>query len=180
MIKFLSKFIVATATAFIVTVSAPTPAAALTAVNCATTFNRFHSESAVAGFNVAGSGMTFRGVQFVTMNHIYNPSVAPIHTPPSVPHRRASLSRSANGNEFSGNFSIVFPDRGNFDVDRAQLRITRGGVFSVRSITWNGTWGTLQGVTCYRGESEAIIVTGHTETTFWNFTMVPYKAVVLI
>lgn len=157
------------------TVGAALPAS--TPVACGTVLTDYHNR--FQWLELIGTRVTARGVHgfsSFTMENGYNVAAHPLHTPGAA--SRSIFTASKGATHFAGPFHEVFPGRGSSDVDRWEFWVYRTGALWLRSITWGGSWTSLQGVTCYRGPQSQLVVTGHISnpgfgTDFWTFVIRP-------
>ncbi|WP_342378112.1 hypothetical protein NVS55_02080 [Myxococcus stipitatus] len=127
---------------------------------------------------VIGTRVVSRGVfgfSSFTMQDAFQIETTPLHTAPAAGRADFIASRSGSS-AYTGYFHEVFPGRGNGDEDRWQFWIARSGAVSLRSVTWNGAWASVQNVTCYTGDTGQLVVVGTTVTPgfgmdFWTFVM---------
>jgi hypothetical protein len=151
-----------------------------TVVPCGTAFNTLYTTSDY--LKIFGTRVTSRGgsgFSSFTMSSAYSLSTTPLNTPAAASQSTFNANKGAFTN-FEGLFNEVFPGRGNNDVDRWDFWAYSSGALYLKSITWGGPsapWVALQGVVCYAGPQQQIIVTGTfdtpgTGTDFWNFVVV--------
>jgi hypothetical protein len=149
-------------------------------ISCGTAIDGYFTGATPPGdwLNIVGTRVTARGsfgFSSFTMRNGYQVATTPLHTSGAATQ---SVFTANKGNaHYTGPFHEVFPGRGNGDVDRWDFWASRSGAFWLRSITWNGAWQQLQGVTCYRGPGNQTVVTGHISnpgfgTDFWTFVLV--------
>jgi len=146
-------------------------------VSCGTAIDGYFNDTGVSWLDIIGGRVTARGglgFSSFTMADGYQLYANPLGTLGAS--TRSVFNAWKGSSHFTGPFHEVFPGRGNTDVDRWDFWASRYGTFWLRSITWGGTWGQLQGVTCYRGPQNQTIVTGYSHvagygTDFWTFVL---------
>lgn len=158
------------------------PAEASTPVSCATRVDAFlnASQSDAGWLTGIGTAVTARGwfgFSRFTMAQGYQVETKPLHTSAAATSSTFTLGYATASDAFTGELTEVLPGRGNGDEDRTAMWVGRGGNVWLRSITWNGGWVMLQGVVCYAGPGNQLVVTGHIDnpgfgSDFWSFVLV--------
>lgn len=154
-------------------------ASAATPVPCSDLIaNYLDADDAGADYlEIVGARVTARsdlGYSSFTMHREFQIETTPLHTPASVPFRLFT-ARRVDLNNYAGDFSEVFTDRGNGTEGHTSLWIRRGGFFWTRA-SGATTWRPITNVVCYSGPEDQIIVTGHIDglafgTEFWSFVI---------
>jgi hypothetical protein len=159
--------------------AAPASASPPPTIACGTAINDYFT-GALPGdwLEIIGARLTARGslgFSSFTMSNAYELSTTPLNTPAAAAQSKFTANKGTNN--YRGPFHEVFPGRGNNDVDQWDFWVYKTGEVWLRSITWNGAWGQLQGVTCSRTPQNQTTITGYTYTPgygtdYWLFVVV--------
>ena len=165
--------------ALLASMGASSKASAAEEVSCSTAINALMATNPLA-FYVFGTRATARnshGFSSFSMEDGFQIENVPVNDPEFPRHRTFAANRR-DARNYEGPFHEVFTDRGNGAEARTHFWVREGGQFWLRSITYNTSWQILQGVQCFEGPQEQLVVRGHLDnpgfgTDYWTFVLKP-------